>query len=118
MAVALTKVFDSRDKVHEGPLDEMIYDCEPGAYATNGVILDLDAAIDAANPGIAYTGEIIGVQVVDNIAGKGYTAQYDAGNNKLKILVPAGTEVPNATDLDAAGVVLRLRVLGKRKLDA
>lgn len=116
MATRFTKVFDSRDYENTGLLDEMIYDWAPGTYATNGQKFDLDAALSeasAADAGLAYEGTILGVQKFDHIADKGYEALYDSANSKMKILDEAGTEVVNATDLDAAGVVFRFRIVGQ-----
>jgi len=92
----------------------MIYDCAPGVYATGGVALDVSNAPGGTPPGISFSETLYGAELQDNIAGKGYTAQFDDANNLLKILDPAGTEVVNATDLDAAGVVLRIKFVGAR----
>lgn len=113
MATRFTKVFDSRDHENSGVLDTMIYEWVPGTYATGGQKFDLDAAVSessAADAGLDYQGDVVAVDCYDG-GGAGYSVQYDAGNDKLLIFVAAGTQVPNATDLSA--VPLGLRIVGK-----
>lgn len=113
MATRFTKVFDSRDHENSGVLDTMVYEWVPGTYATGGQKFDLDAAVSesaAADAGLDYQGEVVAVDCYDG-GGAGYSVQYDAGDGKLLIFVAAGTQVPNATDLSA--VTLGLRIIGK-----
>lgn len=113
MATRFTKVFDSRDHENSGVLDTMIYTWVPGTYATGGQKFDLDAAVSessAADAGLDYQGDVVAVDCYDG-GGAGYSVQHDAGNDKLLIFVADGTQVPNATDLSA--VTLGLRIIGK-----
>lgn len=73
------------------------------AYPTGGSVdfsVGFFAAMAAGPFDEAVSGRILDVEIIRN--SQGYSVEYDEANDKLLAYVPAGTEVPNTTDLAAA----------------
>lgn len=70
-----------------------------------------------ATNGVAFTATMVGLKTVDFIVfeevASGHRLLHDRTNSKIKALVAAGTEVPNATDLSVTPGNIRYMAVGR-----